>query len=135
MTTVVTRAGFWGSTTSSYSLIADYNPNDRRLRRVLRRLSMLKEKTGAMIRSGLALTNGQTIAATTHKQIAANDGGTPIEGGALGGLRTVSTLTDMASFVAGTAADVTPLDNRLAAAPAPSTYPVGVQDPWRGKSV
>lgn len=132
MTTVVTRAGFWGSTTSSYSLIADYNPNDRRLRRVLRRLSMLKEKTGAMIRSGLALTNGQTIAATTHKQIAANEGGTLAE---VGGLRTVSTLTDMASFVAGTAADVTPLDDRLAAAPAPSTYPVGVQDPWRGVSV
>ena len=134
-TTVVARAGFWGPLTSSYSLIGDYSPRDRMLRRVMRRQSTLRNKTGRMLLQGLTELDGDTITAGTHYRVNANEGGTPREGGLLGGARTTAAFTDMSSFVAGTAADVTPLDTRLAGAAAPSTYPVGVQYPQRAKTV
>jgi hypothetical protein len=121
---VYTMAGWQGLWTdlagnpSGYSLLVDKNPIRNRIKRVMNRKGMLafSEIFDTLINDAVGAT-----AARTHKEIG-HAASTPVAVGALGGARTIDTITDVNR--ATVAADATELTEMVFNVKTrPSTYP------------
>lgn len=110
-------SGFWNN---SYSFISGNHPQEKQLKRLLRRRGM--RVVQELMLTLLGATAGST-ASVTYTRVEGNGAGagTPTTLGALGGARTMETRTQISR--ATTSADDTRISNLISVRPAPLTYP------------
>jgi hypothetical protein len=102
---------------AGYSLLVDKNPIRGRAKSIVLRKSF--RKTRELLDTLIGAASG-SAASATHKEI--DHASTPLDVGALGGARTITTITDISRNT--TAADITALKEFLVnVTHRPTTYP------------